>query len=143
MANTVVINYPTFNAIKEHVSIVDRIKYTSPDSVTAPMVAKLFGVDRLLVASGIRNTGQELVITTTADAWIWTDMAFVAYIPNSPSLCTPSALYQLTKNEFGNPYKVKKWREEEREGDFIEVGTMYQHKVVASDAAYLIINTVQ
>lgn len=143
VANTVVINHPTFMAAKEHISVVDRIKYTSPDSVTAPMLAKLFNVDRLLVAGGIYNTAQELVYTTTADSWIWTDMCFVAYIAPSPSLRTPSALYQLTKNEFGNPFMVKKWREEERGGDFVEVSTMYQHKVVASDAAYLIINTVQ
>lgn len=143
LPNTVVLDHRTFNAAKEHTSITDRIKYTSPDSITAPMLAKLFNVDRVLVAGGIRNTGQELVITSTSQAFIWTDMAFVAYVAPSPSLKTPSALYQLTKNEFGNPYKVKKWREEEREGDFIEVQTMYQHKVVASDAAYLIINTVQ
>lgn len=143
LPNTVALDYRTFNAAKEHISVVDRIKYTSPDSVTAPMLAKLFNVDRVLVASGIRNTGQELVYTTTADAWIWTDMAFVAYIAPSPSLRTPSAIYQLTKNEFGNPFKVKKWREEEREGDFVEVSTMYQHKVIASDAAYLIVNTCQ
>lgn len=143
MPNTVVINHPTFAAAKEHTSVVDRIKYTSPDSVTAPMLAKLFNVDRLLVAGGIYNTTQELVYTTTGDSWIWTDCAFVAYIAPTPSLRTPSALYQFTKNEFGNPWKVKKWRVEEREGDMIEVSTMFQHRVIASDAAYLIVNTVQ
>lgn len=143
LANTVVLDHRTFKAAKEHVSVLDRIKYTSPDSVTAPMLAKLFNVDRVLVPSGVMDTTPELYITTTAQGWIWTDMAFVAYIPNSPSIQTPAAIYQLTKNEFGNPWKVKKWREEEIEGDIIEVSTMYQHKVVASDAAYLIANTVQ
>lgn len=143
LANTVALDHRTFKAAKEHVSVLDRIKYTSPDSVTAPMLAKLFNVDRVLVASGVYDATAELYITTTAHSWIWTDVAFIAYIPNSPSLKTPSALYQLTKNEFGNPWKVKKWREEEIEADQIEVSTMYQHKVVASDAAYLIYNTVQ
>lgn len=141
--NTVVLDDRTFRAAKEHTMITDRIKYTSPDSVTDVMLAKLFNVDRVLVAGGIQNTGQELVITTTAQSFIWTDMAFVAYISPQPALKRPSALYQFTKNEFGNPFKVKKWREEELEGDMIEVSTMYQHNVVASDAAYLIINTVQ
>lgn len=139
--NTVVLNDPTFRAAKEHISIVDRIKYTSPDSVTDQILAKLFNVQQVLVAGGIQNTGQE----GQADSmgWIWTDMAFVAYIEQNPGLRKPSALYQFTKTEFGNPYKVKRWREEEREGDFIEVSSLFQNKVVASDCAYIIVNTVQ
>ena len=139
--NTVVLNDPTFRAAKEHISIVDRIKYTSPDSVTDQILAKLFNVQQVLVAGGIQNTGQE----GQADSmgWIWTDMAFVAYIEQNPGLRKPSALCQFTKTEFGNPYKVKRWREEEREGDFIEVSSLFQNKVVASDCAYIIVNTVQ
>jgi len=141
LPNTVVINDPTFRAAKEHTSIVDRVKYTSADSVTEAMLAKLFNVPRILVAGGIRNTAGEGLADSMG--WIWTDMAFVAYIEPNPGLKKPSALYQFTKSEFGNPYKVKKWREEERNGDFVEVGTMYQHKVVASDCAYIIQNTIQ
>ena len=139
--NTVVLNDPTFRAAKEHISIVDRIKYTSPDSVTDQILAKLFNVQQVLVAGGIQNVGQE----GQADSmgWIWTDMAFVAYIEQNPGFRKPSALYQFTKAEFGNPYKVKRWREEEREGDFIEVSSLFQNKVVASDCAYIIVNTVQ
>lgn len=144
LPNTVVLNDPTFRAAKEHTSFVDRIKYTSADSVSESLLAKLFNVNRLLVAGGIRNTGQEgLGDTTTNQTFIWTDVAFVAYIEPSPGLKKPSAFYQLTKSEFGNPFKVKTWREEEREGDFVEVSTMYQHRIIASDCAYLIVNTVQ
>lgn len=139
--NTVVLNDPTFRAAKEHVSILERIKYTSPDSITEGMLAKLWNVNRVLVAGGIINNGQEGLADSMG--WIWTDMAFVAYVEPSPGLKKPSALYQFTKGEFGNPWKVKKWREEERSGDFVEVGTMFQNKVVASDCAYLINNTVQ
>lgn len=143
-ANTVVLDHRTFKAAKEHTSVVDRIKYTSPESVSDGLLARLFNVDRVLIASGIRNTGEEgIAETTTNQNFIWTDAAFVCYIQPSPALKRPSAFYQLTKSEFGNPWKVKKWREEEREGDFIEVSSMFQHKVIASDAAYLIVNTVQ
>jgi len=144
LPNTVVVNDPTFRAAKEHISIVDRIKYTSTDSVTESLLAKLFNVTNFLVAGGIMNTGNEGIgDTTTNQNFIWTDCAFVAYIEPNPGLKKPSALYQLTKSQFGNPFTVKTWREEERGGDFIEASTMYQHKVVSSDCAALIVNTVQ
>lgn len=141
LPNTIVMNDPTFRAAKEHISIVDRIKYTSADSVTETMLSKLFNLPKLLVAGGIRNTAQEGLADSVN--YIWTDVAYVAYMEPNPGLKKPSAIYQMTKSEFGNPWKVKTWREEEREGDFIEVSTMYQFKAVASDCAYLIVNTVQ
>lgn len=144
LPNVAVMNDPTFRAAKEHTSVVDRIKYTSADSVTPDMLAKLFNLDRVLIAGGIYNTAAEgLGETTTAQSFIWTDCCWVAYIEPNPGLKKPSALYQFVKSEFGNPWKVKKWREEEREGDFIEVSSMYQHKIVASECSYLIVNTVQ
>lgn len=142
--NTVIVNDPTFRAAKEHPQVVDRVKYTSADSVTESILAKLMNVQRFLVAGGIRNTGQEgLGDTTTNQSFIWTDCAFVCYIEPNPGLKKPSTVYQFTKSEFGNPYKVKTWREEEREGDFIEVSTMFQFKVIASDTAYIIADTIQ
>lgn len=144
LPNTCIIDDRTFRAAKEHMSVVDRIKYTSADSVSEQLLAKLFNIPYLFVAGGINNTGVEgLTETTTAQAFIWTDMAWIGYVERAPGLKKVSAIHQLIKTEFGNPWKVKRWREEELEGDYIEVGTMYQFKPVCSDAAYLIVNTCQ
>lgn len=139
--NTLVLDYSTFLAAKEHVSIIDRIKFTSPDSVTEAMLAKLFNVQRVLVPYGIENTANESL--TDSMAFLWTDMAFLAYIEPAPGLRKASALYCFEQQSQGNPFRVKSWREEEREGDFVEVTTKFQHKAVATDCAHYIGDTVQ
>lgn len=139
-ANVMAIDDSTFKAAKEHVSILDRIKYTSPDSVTPAMLAKLFGIGKLLVAGSVQNTGQEGLADTMSD--IWTDTAFIGYVEPSPGLKKPSALYTMVQNGMSEPYVVTKYREEARKGDWVEVETAFQHKVVASDCGYLIVNTI-
>lgn len=142
--NTLVLPYPSFLAAKEHVSVVDRVKFTSADSVTPALLGTLFGVEKVLVAKGVRNTGDEgLTETTTAMNFIWTDTAFYAYIEPTPKLKMVSALSTFWSSAFGSPYMVKKWREEKLSADRIEVSAMFQHKVLASDAAALIVNTNQ
>lgn len=139
--NTLVLDYSTFLAAKEHVSIIDRIKFTSPDSVTEGMLAKLLNVARLLVPYAVENNGNESLADSMA--FMWTDCAWLAYIEQAPGLKKPSALYTFEQQSQGNPYRVKAWREEEREGDFIEVTSKFQHKAVASDCAFIIANTIQ
>lgn len=131
----------TFRAAKEHVSVVDRIKYTSAESVSEGLLAALFSVDKLLVARGVQNTGPEGL--SEAMAFIWTDCAFFAYVETAPGLKKASALYTFTQTEAGNPYKVSRWREDNLNGDMIEVSCMFQNRAVASACAYLIVNTVQ
>lgn len=140
--NVCAIEDRTFRAIKEHVSMVDRIKYTSSESIGEELIAKLFGIDKLLVARGIQNTGAEGLADATTNSFIWTDMAWVGYIEKNPGLKKPSALYNFTMKE-GNPVKVKRWREDNIESDAIEVSKLYTQQVVFSAAGYLINNTVQ
>ena len=80
---------------------------------------------------------------TDTMGFLYTDCAFLAYVERSPGLKKASALYTFFKAEKGNPYRVKKWREEEKEGDYVEVQTMFKHLVPASAMAYVIQNTVK
>ena len=139
--NLVALDYTTFLAAKEHVSILDRTKYTTAESITESLLATLFGVSKILVARGIRNQGPEGL--SESMTFIWTDMAFVAWVEPSPGLKKASALYTFTQQSFGNPFMVKRWREEELKGDWIEVSTLYQHQAVASQCAFQIVNTIQ
>jgi hypothetical protein len=134
----------SFRAAKEHVSVLDRIKYTSPDSVTPDLLARLFNLQKVVVSQAIRNTADEgLTETTTAQAFIMTDTAFLAYIEPTPKLKMVTALTAFWSNEGGSPYIVKKWREEKLSADRIEASVMFQHRAICSDAAALIINTNQ
>lgn len=142
LPNSCVINDPTYRAIKEHVSMVDRIKYTSAESIGEELIARLFGVGKLYVGRGIRNTGGEGLADATANSWIWTDCAWFGYTEKTPGLKKPSALYNFTMKQ-GNPVKVLRWREDNIEADAVQVSKMFQQQVPMSAAGYLIVNTVQ
>ena len=87
--------------------------------------------------------GYPLAISVGSVGFMMTDCAWIGYVEPNPGLKKPSALYTLVQSETGMKAKVKKWRDEEREGDYVEVGTKYEAKIVASDCAYIIANTVQ
>jgi len=140
--NVCAVDLRTYQALREHVSVIDRVKHTSKESVTENVLATLFDVSQLLVASGIRNTGEEALTDTTS--FIWTDAALFCYIEKAPSLKKLSTFYQFVQNNAnGNGRTVKKYRDEPREGDMVEVQSKYDLVAVASDTAYLVVNTVQ
>lgn len=138
--NKLVIDFNTFQAAKEHISVIDRIKYTSADSVTAPMLSKLFNVSETLVGEAVYNSADEGLSGT--NTWIWTNCAFLAYFNPSASLKKPSAAYNMQFSE-GGPVKVFKWDEPKLgEGTIkIEVSSQFVYKPVATACAYLLINT--
>lgn len=138
--NRLILTDAQFKAAKEHVSIVDRIKHTSPQSVTPEMLARLLNLDKVLVAKAINNTAKEGLDESMA--FIWTDAAFLYYAPEKPALKQVSALYTIWKDAYTEPFKVERWREAKRSSDAIQVSGMYQHKAVATSCAYLIIDLV-
>jgi len=140
-ANVVVLSDPTFKAAKEHDSITDRVKHTSADSVSPAMLATLFEVDSVVVSGAVENTAEEGLTDSLTD--IATDTAFVLYREPNPGLKKASAFYTFQVTAAGVPFRVRRWRDDEREGDVIEVSTHFVHKVVSSDCAYAIIDTIQ
>lgn len=138
-ANVVVLSDPTFRAVKEHVSIVDRIKFVSSESVTPNLLATLFNVEKVLVSGGIRNNAEEGLTDALVD--FATDVAWVGYVEQNPGLKKPSALYTFQKEGSTRPYQVRKYRDDEREGNWIECSTFYQIKIVSSDCGYWIGDT--
>jgi len=138
-ANTGILDYRTFQACKNHVSVVDRIKYTSADSVTPLILKNLMEVDTLLIAEGAQTTAAEGLAATMA--LIWTDSAWLGYIERSPGLRKPSAAYCYKRSTIG--VQVKRWRDEPRSGEWFQVGHLYDQVNPSTDAGYLIVDTVQ
>lgn len=139
-ANTLIMGDPTFRAAKEHVSIVDRIKFTSSESVSPNLLAALFNIDKVFVSGAVKNSAEEGLTDSLAD--LATDTVHVAYMERSPGLRKPSAFYTFVKDGGSRPMKVTKTRDDKVEGDSIVVSTFFQHKPVASDCSYSIINTI-
>ena len=118
-------------AAKNNTLVLDRIKYTSRE-VTAAMLASLFGLPSLLVANASYDTSAQGTASNIAS--IWPNMAFVGYKPGSAGIKQPSSGYIFRKNK----PMVKRYRDEDRECEVVEVNMHYQAKVVASLSGFLI-----
>lgn len=73
-ANTVLLSPKAFNAVKQHPKIIDRIKFTSRDSVTTDLLATLWSVSRVVVGDAIYEDQ-----TTGLLADVWGKDVVVAY----------------------------------------------------------------
>lgn len=89
--NTLILGYDVFIALKWHPDIRDIIKYTSAENVTPQLLARIFEVDRVLVAEAIYATNKEGA--TAAYSFIYGKHALLAYCASRPSLLAPSAGY--------------------------------------------------
>jgi hypothetical protein len=139
MPNYAILPLDTYNALKNHTTVVDRVKYTSKE-LTPAIIGSLIGVNELLVPSIYYDTGiYGASVATGAIASIWkTDFAFLGYKPASPGLMALSSGYMFQREK---PL-VRRWREEEREADAIEVDCEFQFKVVASLTGYFMNDTI-
>lgn len=124
-------NRDAFVAAKNHLSVLDRVKYTSRE-MTPGMLAALFDLPELLIANGAYDTAAEG--QTSSIVQFFANNAFVGYKPPRPSAKAPSSGYIFMKNVPA----VRRWRDEDRESEVIEVTKKYQAKIVASLSGYLI-----
>jgi hypothetical protein len=86
-----------WEALKRHPLILDRYKFTSSDSITLDMVARLFEVERILVASAVQATNQEGQSVTTN--FILGSNALLTYSAPAPGLMAHSAGYTFVWSE--------------------------------------------
>jgi hypothetical protein len=137
--NFAIIPLDSYNALKNHTTVVDRVKYTSKE-LSPAIVGALIGIGDLLVPDMYFDSGlYGASAASGAVQSIWkTDFAFVGYKPASPGFFQLSSGYMFQR---AKPL-VRRWREEEREADAIEVDCEYQFKVVASLSGYYINNSI-
>lgn len=121
---------------KNHQSVLDRVKYTSAE-MTEKMLAALLDLEQLLVPLASIDTAAPGA--TSSISAIFGDNAFLGYKPKSAGPLKASAGYIIRKNI----PMVKKWRDEEREAEAIEVNMEYSARIVASLSGYLIRDIIQ
>lgn len=138
MPNTLVMGYQVFRQIKHHPDIRDRYKYTTSENITPEILARLFEVDRVLVAWGVKATNLEG--ETSAYSFIHGKNALLCYVNPNPGLLAPSAGYSFQWNGvsdgLGTNIGVSKFRMPHLRADRIEGQVAWTNKVVASDLGY-------
>ena len=135
--NALVVGYPVFLQLRQHPAIIDRFKYTQVGILQPDHLKSMFNVDFFLIGGAIKNLAKE------GDAddfdYIWGKNALLFYKPLAPGRRTVSLGYQFTWLFGANTdgFLVKRYRDESRTADVVEVQLYYDSKVVASNAAYL------
>lgn len=136
--NTLVLGYDVFIQLKNHPDLVDRIKYTSSNVITADMMARMFEVDRVLVCKAVQATNNEG--GTDAYSFIQGKHALLCYSAPSPGLLQPSAGYVMSwtgvSGGIGATIGTSRLRMDSLKADRVEAEMAFDMKVVAADLGY-------
>ncbi|HHJ80339.1 MAG TPA: hypothetical protein ENJ65_01750 [Candidatus Tenderia electrophaga] len=133
--NVMELSAKVFKVLKEHPSILDKIKYTQRGVVTAEILASVFDIAKVVIgkAIGFDDAG------TTID--VWGKDVVLAYVPANPSgMEEPSYGYTYTME--GNPAVEQPYYEQQSKSWIY--GTSYERAPVISGIAsgFLIVNAV-
>ena len=138
-ANTLVLGRQVFDFLLNCPDVIDRIKYGqtagSPAQASRETLAKLFGVDRVLVMNAIENTAKEGASAT--HTFIGGKSALLCHSATAPGLMTPTAGYTFSWTGMsGNGVegnRIRQFRMENLKSDRVEIDMAFDMKLVAAD----------
>ena len=134
--NTLVLTPDVFNTLKQHADLIDRVKYTSGQSLTTAVLANLFEVERVLVAWAVRNTAAEGAAASMSFA-VGSKGALLVYSNPNPSILQPSGGYTFSWTGYlgaeAMGARIKRFRMEELAADRVEGEMAFDMKLVGAD----------
>ena len=140
--NTVILSYKAFSALVDNADIVDRIKYTSQDSVTEELLARVFNVDRVLVMASVYNSAAEGAAASYSQ--VGDKDVLVCYTPSAPGLMVPSAGYTMNWSGvsagLGTSSAISRYRMDTLRADRIEIEAAFDFKIVSAALGYFLSN---
>jgi len=143
-ANTLVLGYDVFRQLKNHPDLVDRIKYTSSQTITSEMIAAMFDIPRVIVSKAVKATNVEGA--TEAYAFATGKTALLAHVAPQPGLMTPSAGYTFSwtgvSGGLGATIGTSQFRMDSIRADRVEAEVAFDNKVVSADLGYFFNNIV-
>lgn len=131
MPNVMIIGFQAYLKLLDHPDILERIKYTQRGIITADLIAAVFELDNLLVGKALYDSSLEGIAESLG--YLWGKSVALVYAEPSPGIKKVSFGYQFQSRGF----RVKKWREEAREGDWVEAGEIRDEKIVSASCGYL------
>ncbi len=144
--NVGVCSYAVFSILKNHSEIVERYKYTTSESMTTDLIARVLGLDELHVMGSIVNTANEGA--TASYSQIGDKDMLLAYVPQSAGLMQPSAGYNFSwtglanSGGIGTSTSVSRFRMDHLRADRLEIQSSWDYKVVSSALGYFFSNCV-
>lgn len=143
--NVLGLSVNVFDTLTDHPDVLDRIKIGTAIP-TKELLAALFGVERIVVASGIQDTSIEGSATDLSD-FIMGDHALLAYAESSPAPMKASAGYNfawtgLLGSGAWNGPTISRFRMDPIKSDRIEGEMAYAPKIVAPALGYFFGNAL-
>jgi hypothetical protein len=135
--NTLLLGEEVFEILKQHPDILDRYKYTQAGVITADLIARVFEVDRLIVAGAVYATNAEG--GTEAYSFIHGKGALLCYSAPNPGLLVPSAGYTFAWRNLANNVQsgmgvaISKFEMRHLKADRVEGEIAIDPKLVAAD----------
>jgi hypothetical protein len=128
--NTLVLQKQVYEKLLDHPDIVERIKYSQLGVANAALLARIFDVENVLIASAGYNSADEG--QADAHSYIWGKHAWLVYI--APTVKAKQVTFGYT---FTYQTRVtEKWTDGDLKGTFVRVHENYDQKFVSVDAAY-------
>ena len=143
-ANTLVLGYEVFRQLKNHPDLVDRIKYTSSQTITSEMIAAMFDIPRVIVSKAVKATNLEGA--TEAYSFATGKTAMLCHVAPTPGLMTPSAGYMFSwtgvSGGLGQTIGTSQFRMDSIRADRVEAEVAFDNKVIGADLGYFWNNIV-
>lgn len=147
--NRLIIDYGTYQSLKQEDTLLDRIKFTQRGVLSMELIAAIVELEQILIGEAIKSTAVEKKDGTDFTAVnIWEKnagkgMGFLYYAPSSPGLKVPSVGYQAREwYPNGSARQVLTWREDSRHQDVYEVDESTDIVACDTDLGYLWYDTL-
>lgn len=137
MPNTGVLGQQVWDQLKNHPKVVDRLKYTSSDSVALDTFARLVGLSQIFLGDSVVNTGLEGL--SDSNSFIWGKHFWLMQVASQPGIKKVSAFYHL---QLKGARFVDRWVENDPPIEWVRVNDYYDRKLMAPEAVYGIFNAV-
>lgn len=134
--NVLVLGKPVFDKLVDHPDIVDRVKYSALGVVSAELLARVFGVAKVIIAGAGYESATEG--QTSSMAYIWGKYAWLIYV--APRMSTRVMTFGYFLQD--KLRAVDKWYDKGRIGTWVRVRDRYTREIVNEKCGYLIKNAI-
>jgi hypothetical protein len=141
--NTLAVGRQVYNQLKQHPSIIERIKFTMTaigKNITPALMAQAFDVEEFLVGNPLRVTTDEGQAATLG--YIWGKNVIGAFVNRSAPTNRTQMLGSIFSVEGNEAPIMAKWYEDGVKGTFVEGTIDEDEKVVDANCAYLFTTVV-
>lgn len=136
-----------FRRLTDNPQVQELIKYgnsnESPTMLSMNALAAVFGVERVVITNAKTNSAAHGATAVMAD--IWSDDAYLAYVPARTGLRTMSFGYSFVWNPgagYVDGKAVFNYRKESRKSDMVDMHYQYDQKIVQATAAVRFVDVV-